>query len=68
MANDTATQPASGLTALASRLADDLLTLDKELGEVDLLITQARTEASRHEARRLSAADKVAALPSAHDI
>jgi hypothetical protein len=29
MANDTATQPASGLDTLASRLADDLLTLDK---------------------------------------
>ncbi len=68
MANDTTTQPASGLDALASRLADDLLTLDKELGEVDLLISQAKTEASRHEARRLNAADKVAGLPSAHDI
>ncbi len=68
MANDTATQPASGIDALASRLADDLLTLDKELGEVDLLIAQARTEASRHEARRSNAADKVAGLPSAHDI
>jgi len=68
MANDTATQPASGLDALASRLADDLLTLDKELGEVDLLISQARTEASRHEARRSNAADKLGGLPSSTDV
>jgi two-component system sensor histidine kinase DegS len=68
MANDTATQPASGLDALASRLADDLLTLDKELGEVDLLIAQAKTEAARHETRRSSAADKLAGLPSFHDV
>ena len=68
MANDTATQPASGLDALASRLADDLLTLDKELGEVDLLIAQARTEASRHEVRRSNAADKLDGLPSSTDI
>jgi two-component system, NarL family, sensor histidine kinase DegS len=68
MANDTATQPASGLDALASRLADDLLTLDKELGEVDLLIAQAKTEAARHETRRASAAEKLAGLPSFHDV
>ena len=68
MANDTATQPASGLDALASRLADDLLMLDKELGEVDLLISQAKTEATRHEARRSAAADKLGGLPASADV
>lgn len=68
MANDTATSPASGLDALASRLADDLLTLDKELSEVDLLVAQAKAEAARHEARRSSVADKLDALPSSADL
>ena len=68
MANDTATQPASGLDGLASRLADDLLTLDKELGEVDLLISQAKTEATRHEARRSTAADKLGGLSTSADV
>ena len=62
MATDPATAPASGLEALATRLADDLLTLDKELGEIDLLISQATTEAGRHETRRTAAADKFATL------
>ena len=50
------------LADLSSRLHDDLLALDSELTEVDLLITQARTEAGRHETRRVTGADKVAAL------
>ena len=68
MANDTATTPASGLDALASRLADDLLTLDKELSEVDLLVAQAKAEAARHEARRSSVADKLGGLPNSADV
>ena len=68
MANDTATQPTSGVDALSTRLADDLLTLDKELDEVDLLITQARTEAARHEARRTSTTDKLEGLPGSADV
>jgi len=46
-------------------MADELAHLDAELGEVDLLITQARTEAARHETRRTAAADKLAAATSA---
>ncbi len=68
MANDAATKPTTGLDAISSRLADDLLTLDKELGEVDLLISQAKTEATRHEARRSTAADKLGGLPSFADV
>src|SRR3954471_21090974 len=68
MATDPATRTASGVEALSSRLADDLLTLDKELGEVDLLVTQAATEAARHETRREAAAEKFASLPEHHDV
>jgi len=55
----------TGVEAFAGRLVDDLLALDKELGEVDLLITQARSEAARHESRRATSADKLAALTKA---
>ena len=68
MANDTATPPASGVEGLSTRLADDLITLDKELGEIDLLVTQARAEAARHEGRRTTAADKLAGLPDGTDV
>jgi two-component system, NarL family, sensor histidine kinase DegS len=67
MSTDPATRPASGVEALSARLADDLLTLDKELGEIDLLISQARTEAGRHETRREAAAGKLAGLPEHTD-
>ncbi len=56
------TPPPTSLAQLSSRLADDARSLDAELEEVDLLITQARTEAARHVARRAAAADKLAAL------
>jgi two-component system, NarL family, sensor histidine kinase DegS len=68
MANDTATPPTSGVDALSTRLADDLLILDKELDEVDLLIAQARTEAARHETRRTAVADKLAGLTGSADV
>ena len=67
MATDPATRPATGVEALSARLADDLLTLDKELGEIDLLISQARTEAGRHETRREAAAGKLASTPEYGD-
>ena len=57
--------PAATLGDLSGRLADDLLKLDGELNEVDQLITQARSEATRHEGRRAAAAEKVEALPEA---
>ena len=68
MATDPASRPASGVEALSSRLADDLLTLDKELGEIDLLVTQATTESARHETRRSAAEDKLASLPEHTDV
>ena len=55
------------LDALATKLGEDLLTLDSELGEVDLLITQAKAEAARHEGKRSATADKLAELGDGGD-
>ncbi len=53
------------LPDLAARMADEVLQLDIELAEVDLLIAQARTEAGRHETRRVAAADKLTSATTA---
>ena len=45
--------------ALPVRLADDLDAVEKELVEIDLLVSQATAEAVRHEGRRAQAAEKV---------
>ncbi len=50
---------AAGL-ALAAELEADLATLDRELAEIDMLIGQARAEATRHEQKRTQAAERVA--------
>ena len=47
---------------LADQLAADAVQLEREINEIDLLVTQARTEAARHESRRATAADKLAKL------
>jgi two-component system sensor histidine kinase DegS len=62
MSEDEAAPPPTTIVALASRLADDLLTLDGELAEVDMIVAQAKAEAARHETRRSAAADKITAL------
>jgi two-component system sensor histidine kinase DegS len=56
-----ATLPAT-IAELAERMQEEVVRLGIELGEVELLITQAKTEAARHETRRASASDKVAAM------
>jgi two-component system sensor histidine kinase DegS len=48
------------LPELSGRMAEELTQLENELAEVDLLIAQARTEATRHETRRAAAAEKLA--------
>ena len=58
------TAPAS-LSELSARMAEEAVRLDKELGEVELLIAQARTEATRHETRRATVEDKLAAAVAA---
>jgi two-component system sensor histidine kinase DegS len=45
---------------LAVRLATDVAALDSELKEIELLVNQAQTEATRHEQRRAQTADKLA--------
>jgi two-component system sensor histidine kinase DegS len=62
MTDPATTAPAATLGDLSGRLTDDLVTLDKELREVDQLVTQARAEGTRHEGRRAAAAEKFAAL------
>lgn len=46
---------------LAARLTAEAEAVESEIEEIDLLITQAKTEAARHETRRTAAADKLAA-------
>ena len=57
-------QPAT-VPELAGRMADELARLEAELAEVDLLVTQAATEATRHESRRAAAAEKLTAAAAA---
>jgi two-component system sensor histidine kinase DegS len=46
---------------LAGRLVAEAAAVQAEMDEIELLISQARTEAARHETRRTTAADKLAA-------
>ena len=65
MSDDRALVPAPvepGAGTLADRLVDNLARLDTELSEIELLVTQATTEAGRHEGRRSAATDKLAGL------
>jgi two-component system sensor histidine kinase DegS len=57
--------PPATLPELSGRMADELAHLEVELGEVDLLIVQAKTEAARHETRRVAAAEKLASAMQA---
>ena len=63
MSDELATPDPEAAPDLATRLTDDLLKLDTELREIDMLATQARDEAARHEGRLAAAAEKLAALP-----
>jgi two-component system sensor histidine kinase DegS len=60
-------KPPATLPELGARMTDELARLDVELGEVDLLIAQATTEAQRHEARRVAASEKLEAAGKAPD-
>jgi two-component system sensor histidine kinase DegS len=55
----------SSVPELAQQMSDEAVRVGIELGEVELLIAQARTEASRHEARRATASDKLVAMVAA---
>jgi two-component system sensor histidine kinase DegS len=45
---------------IAARLAESAAAMQGEVDEIDLLINQAKTEATRHETRRSTAAEKLA--------
>ena len=47
------------LPPIREALTADAASLERELGEIDLLVSQARAEAARHEAKRAQAADKL---------
>ncbi|MEO8463116.1 MAG: hypothetical protein ABI555_07875, partial [Chloroflexota bacterium] len=47
---------------LADQLAAEAAGLEREIAEIDLLVGQATTEATRHQSRRHAAADKLAGL------
>ena len=46
----------------ATPLATEVASLDRELSEIDMLVTQAKVEAGRHEQKRSQAEEKLATL------
>jgi two-component system sensor histidine kinase DegS len=50
---------------VAARAASQAATLDRELAEIDMLVSQARVEAERHELKRAQAQEKLNELPEA---
>jgi phage I-like protein len=57
--------PPASLPELSGQMADELARLEAELGEVELLVEQARTEAARHESRRVAAVEKLSTATAA---
>ena len=55
-----AAQEIASAADFATRLADEAALMKREADEIDLLINQAKTEATRHETRRSAAAEKLA--------
>ncbi len=53
--------------AFAAELRADLVTLDRELAEIDMLVGQARAEATRHEQKRAQAAERTAGIDKKAD-
>jgi two-component system sensor histidine kinase DegS len=63
-----AIEPASAspvtLDEVTEHARSEVAQLDRELGEIEMLVTQARAEAARHEQKRSLAADKLATVKS----
>jgi two-component system sensor histidine kinase DegS len=53
------------LLEIAERARREVDLLTREIGEIELLVQQARAEASRHEQKRVQTVDKLRTLPSA---
>lgn len=64
-----AVEPAAPATLadLAAEVQREVATLDRELTEIEMLVVQARSEATRHETKRKQVADKLAAIESAQN-
>ncbi len=60
-------QAPASLAELATEAQREVAVLDRELTEIDMLVQQARSEASRHETRRKQVEEKLAALEAAPD-
>ena len=57
----SAADPSSGSEGdLATRLGAEIAALDGELTEIEMLVTQAQSEATRHEQRRIQTTEKLA--------
>jgi two-component system sensor histidine kinase DegS len=52
------------LLEIAERAKREVDLLTREIGEIELLVQQARAEASRHEQKRVHTVDKLRTLPS----
>jgi two-component system sensor histidine kinase DegS len=61
-AADGPAEESGPIANLASELQADSEMLARELEEIELLLQQARTEAERHESRRVQAAERLTAL------
>ena len=59
MATESASLSSPTLDELIERARAEVAQLDRELGEIEMLINQAKAEASRHEQKRSQAADKL---------
>ena len=57
--------PPTSLPELSGKMADELAQLESELSEVEMLVEQARTEAARHETRRVAAVEKLSTAMAA---
>ena len=55
------------LLEIAERARREVDLLSREIGEIELLVNQARTEASRHEQKRAQAADKHRPAAKGHE-
>jgi len=51
--------PSGGSGDLASRLLKEISSIDNELTEIDMLVNQAQSEATRHEQRRVQTTEKL---------
>jgi len=48
--------------AESGSIAAEVATLERELGEIDMLVAQAKVEAARHEQKRAQTADRIKAM------